>query len=280
MSLNVESSAKLLRPPRETFPCPYCDASINAHAISCRACGRDLTAVLPLLRRLDEVEGRLAALEARQEAQESERVLALPAPAETPSDLPAESTPPIEPVPAPAGGRRNLLALLIGYGAVMLAYCMVVLWLDLPLAVLRLSSIAIPFGVGLLYLGSRPRLTWLDSCVAVLFAFICVGSMNALLGWIDSMPMLPQGTAAWRETLYYALSIGASLFCGMLLRLLLVSLSARGLTSLPRLRQSVLAANGKVPMDALKAIELSILLVGTILSAITGLFAGLLGVLR
>ena len=43
--------------------CPYCDAELNPGAISCRCCGRDLTPVLPLLRRLDAAERRIAGLE-------------------------------------------------------------------------------------------------------------------------------------------------------------------------------------------------------------------------
>lgn len=123
-------------------------------------------------------------------------------------------------------------------------------------------------------------MTWFDTAVAILFAIVAVGSMNTLLGWTDSMPVLPQGTAAWRETFFYALSIGASLLCGMLVSVTHAALSTRGLTSVPRLRESVMAVNGKVPMDTLKAIALTVLLVSTIISAITGLVAGLLGVTR
>ena len=92
--------------------------------------------------------------------------------------------------------------------------------------------------------------------------------------------MAPQDVAAWRETFFYTLSISASMFSGMLLRVTQTALKARGLTSIPRLRDGLLGANGKLPMDTLKAIELTILLVSTVVSAITGLLAGLLGVLR
>ena len=102
--------------------------------------------------------------------------------------------------------------------------------------------------------------------------------MNALLGWLDNIPMLPQGVAAWRETFFYALSIGASMFAGMLLRVSQVASTARGLASLPELQKGLLAVKGDVPMDTLKAIELTILLASTALSVITGMVAGLLGV--
>ncbi len=116
--------------------------------------------------------------------------------------------------------------------------------------------------------------------MAVVFATTVIAAMNAVVGWVDSVPILPQGTAAWRETLFYGLSISASMFSGMLARVFRNALAARGLVSVPKLRESLLAANGSIPMDTLKAIELTILLAGTAMSAVTGLVAGLIGVGR
>jgi len=275
--LSDELPPKTSLPLREAFACPYCDAEITATALSCRACGRDLTAVLPLLRRLDDVEMRLSAIETREEARQSKPMA--PAAETSDADGSENGLEGVAPAVAPVGCRR-FWALALGFAMLLAAHATVVIWLDLPLALLRLASIAIPFGVGAIYLGSRPRLTWFDTGAAALFAIVAVGAMNALLGWVDAIPMAPQGASAWRETFFYMLSIGASFVCGMLLRITLFALSARGLTSLPRLRDSVMATNGKVPMDTLKAIELTILLVSTIISAITGLLAGLLGVTR
>jgi hypothetical protein len=279
-SLSVELPPKTSLPLREAFVCPYCDAALSVTALSCRSCGRDLTAVLPLLRRLDEVEMRLTAIETREEARQSTPSALAAEPGATAdangSDNGSEDVAPA----VPPVGRRRFGALALGLAMLLAAHATVVIWLDLPLALLRLASIAIPFGVGVIYLSFRPRLTWFDTGVAALFAIVAVGAMNALLGWVDSSPMVPLGASAWRETFFYVLSIGASFVCGMLLRVTQVALSARGLTSLPRLRDTVMATNGKVPMDTLKAIELTILLVSTIISAITGLLAGLLGVTR
>lgn len=278
----MDLPATLSPPVREPFSCPYCDGLINGDAISCRCCGRDLTPVLPLLRRLTALEARLSAIEAKDD----ERQLAQqPTAVEAASAIEAAGTDGAEAEqhksdPGPVAGRRRPLALALGFMALMGAYWTVVIWLDLALAMLRLASIAIPLATGIVYFGKRARLTWFDTSVAILFSVVAVASMNALLGWIDSMPMFPQGTAAWRETFFYALSISASLFCGMLMRVTHAALSTRGLTSVPRLRESVMAVNGKVPMDTLKAIELTILLVSTVISAITGLVAGLLGLTR
>lgn len=258
-----------------TFACPYCDAELNDTALSCRCCGRDLTPVLPLLRRLRIVEARLESLEADAAA----RLLALPPPAaiaETAGEQAAQPAPDLV-VPDPP---RRLDALLIGLLALLAAHWTVVVWLDLPLSALRAASIVVPFLVGWTYLGRRPRMRWLDIAVAALFAACAVLAMNAVLGWIDSMPLTPQGTAAWRESGFYMLSIAASMASGMLLRLAQSALSTRGLMSLPRLREGILSVNGKVPMDALKAIELTILLVSSMVSAIAGLFAGFLGLTR
>ncbi|MCO5091175.1 hypothetical protein [Bosea sp. (in: a-proteobacteria)] len=260
---------------QDQFACPYCDAALNRGVLSCRCCGRDLTPILPLISRLELLEARLEAFEKRAEEERAAR----PAPV-------AEAVPaPVAEKPAPApvthhqhATRRRFWVLPFGMVLLLIAYCAVVLWLDLPLWTLRLASIAIPFLTGLIYFGIRPRLIAFDIGVAIGFAIFSVATMNALLSWHDNIPLLPQGPAAWRETSFYALSIGASMFSGMLLRVTQAALSARGLVSLPELRKGLLAVNGKVPMETLKTIETAILMTTTLISAIAGLVAGLLGV--
>ena len=233
---------------------------------SCRHCGRDLTPVLPLLFRISKLEFTVSALETQLKhlATESREPLLL---ART-DDLPETVV---------ETGRRRYRPLFIGFIALILAYATIVLWLDLSLSVLRFSSIIIPLVTGFLYLGRRPRLTSTDVAIAVLFAIASVLTMSLILGWTDSIPVLPQDTAAWRETMYYMLSIGASMLAGMLLRMMYVGMAVRGFTSLPRLRQGLLTMNKSMPLDTLKAIELTVLLIGTMLSAITGFFAGIMG---
>lgn len=263
---------------QDQFTCPYCDAALNPGVLSCRCCGRDLTPVLPLLRRIDALEERLAAFE--QRAEDDRAALA-----STRASDP-QRTAAVEPTEAPreAGltalpvARRRFWVLPFGMVLLLLAYCAVILWLDLPLWTLRLSSIAIPFLTGLIYFGLRPRLIAFDIGVAIAFAIFSVATMNALLSWHDNIPLLPQGPAAWRETSFYALSIGASMFSGMLLRVTQAALTARGLVSLPELRKGLQAVHGKVPMETLKTIETTILMAGTAISAVAGLIAAILGV--
>lgn len=261
---------------QEHFVCPYCDAALSRGVLSCRCCGRDLTPVLPLLRRLDALEERLAAAEARAE-EDRAAYAARPAQAAETS-APANAPQASAEAAAPPLTRRRFWVLPFGLMLLLLAYCAVVLWFDLPLWALRLASIAIPFLTGLIYFGVRPRLLAFDVGVATVFAIFSVATMNALLGWHDNIPLLPQGWIAWRETLFYTLSIGASMFSGMLLRVTQAALAARGLVSLPELRKGLLAVNGKVPMETLKTIETAILMASTAISAIAGLVAGILGV--
>lgn len=270
--------------------CPYCDAELNPGAISCRCCGRDLTPVLPLLRRLDAAERRLAGLEESRASLEqgldevrrfkAEAVPALAATGQAiagadevaladAADAAAASL-----VPPP---RRRLWALPLGFLVLLGTYGTVVMWLDLPLWVLRTASIVVPFVTGALYLGVRPRLAKIDIAVCVGFAIFSVAAMNAWLGWSDNIPVLPQGVAAWRETMFYALSIGATLFAGLLLRVSQAALSAKGLASLPGLRQGLSSVHGKLPLETLKTIETTILMTSTVLSVAAGLIAGLLG---
>lgn len=263
---------------QDQFICPYCEAALNKGVLSCRSCGRDLTPVLPLLRRLDALEERLAAAEKRaEEDREALAAARVAEPVKAAAFIPAEE--PQDPAPAPLGlARRRFWVLPFGLVLLLLAYCAVILWLDLPLWALRLASIAIPFFTGLIYFGIRPRLIAFDIGVAIVFAIFSVATMNALLGWHDNIPLLPQGSVAWRETSFYALSIAASMFSGMLLRVTQAALTARGLVSLPELRKGLQAVHGKVPMETLKTIETTILMAGTAVSAIAGLIAAILGV--
>lgn len=265
---------------QEHFACPYCEATLNRGVLSCRSCGRDLTPVLPLLSRIDALQDRLATLESALEDDRAARA------AEAKAVRAAEAAVPTAPAEPPRPEakqayrpvRKRFWVLPLGLAAVVGAYWVVVPWLDLSLSVLRFVTMAFPFATGFAYFGVRPRLTWFDVGVSVVFALSAVLAMNALLGWIDNIPILPQGTAAWRETFFYALSIGASMFTGMLLRVSQAALSVRGLMSFPKLRELLRSVNGNMPMDTLKAIELTILMVSTILTAVTGLVAGLLGV--
>jgi hypothetical protein len=263
---------------QDQFTCPYCEAALNRGVLSCRSCGRDLTPVLPLLHRLDALEQRLALAEKRAEEDRAATTAARAAEpqgfgaAET-REAPQEAAPSL--VPA---ARRRFWVLPFGLVLLLLAYCAVILWLDLPLWTLRLASIGIPFFTGLIYFGIRPRLIAFDIVIAFAFAIFSVATMNALLSWHDNIPLLPQGSAAWRETSFYALSIGASMFSGMLLRVTQAALAARGLVSLPELRKGLQAVHGKVPMETLKTIETTILMAGTAISAIAGLIAAILGV--
>lgn len=263
---------------QDQFVCPYCDAALNRGVLSCRCCGRDLTPVLPLLHRLDALEERLAMVENRAEQDRAARATAQAAePQRAAVFQPMEPQRDIAPAVLPVA-RRRFWVLPFGLVLLLIAYCGVVLWLDLPLWVLRLASITIPFLTGLIYFGIRPRLIAFDIGIAIVFAIISVGTMNALLSWHDNIPLLPQGAAAWRETSFYALSIAASMFSGMLLRVTQAALTARGLVSLPELRKGLQAVHGKVPMETLKTIETTILMAGTAISAIAGLIAAILGV--
>ncbi len=262
---------------QDQFTCPYCDAALNKGVLSCRCCGRDLTPVLPLLRRLDALEERLAAAEMRAEEDRAALAARLAEPRNPAAIEPAEAPRNAEPAALPVA-RRRFWVLPFGLVLLLLAYCAVILWLDLPLWALRLASITIPFFTGLIYFGIRPRLIAFDIAIAIAFAIFSVATMNALLSWHDNIPLLPQGSAAWRETSFYALSIGASMFSGMLLRVTQAALAARGLVSLPELRKGLLAIHGKVPMETLKTIETTILLAGTVISAVAGLIAAILGV--
>ena len=137
----------------ETFACPYCNALLETGVISCRCCSRDLTPVLPLISRISKLEGSIASLESQLNLMRAERISTqlLPAPTGQMSEE------------AFRAGPRRFWPLLIGFAALLLAYAMVVLWLDLPLSVLRFSSIAIPLAALRILVAGRALAGWMQS---------------------------------------------------------------------------------------------------------------------
>lgn len=254
-----------------TLSCPYCEASLGPDVLACRHCGRDLVPVLPLLKRLDALESKLSEIQRRSLATSTDG-----ATSENTGLGDGGSVPLV--VSAPRSPRRYWV-LLPGLLALLAAHAAVVLWLDLPLGLLRLASIVVPFAVGSNFMARRARTRPADLLICVLFAAASVTSMSAVLAWVDGVPVAPQDTAAWRESMSYVLSIALSFLGGMLFRNVLVGLTPRGMTSLAQVRRSLAAGGRGAPVDSIKVAELTAQVTLTIISSLASLCSAVFGMI-
>jgi hypothetical protein len=94
----------------------------------------------------------------------------------------------------------------------LIAHWVIIGILDLDTLILRFVSILIPLPFGLLGPKSLRATIWTAATAAV----VAVWGMLAITGAIDHVPVLPQGTRDWIETLEYAASIGLAYGTGRL----------------------------------------------------------------
>ena len=192
--------------------CPYCLSEVDAQALVCRTCTRDIHLFRPLLARIAALELQLAAV--------TEQV----SPAETKVDPgPANEPRPGKAFPSlnqPVIRFRDGLYVFLPLPLLWLAHWFFVIEWDLNLLYLRLISIAVPlpFGFALLMYRHRSILPWLS--VPVPMAVAAVLGMSGLTSWVDHTSVLPQNTFEWREFSEYVASVALSFVTGMLLALL------------------------------------------------------------
>jgi hypothetical protein len=183
---------------------------VEAEAVVCKTCTRDLFLFKPLTEKIHQLEERISAQASLETLQA--RI----------AELEALLLQAHESLQAQEKGLARhlfnigqfilipLLLLLMGHALVTVVY-------DLPLLYLRLISMALPlpFGFWLFKQRKRSLLPWFVAVVAL--ALAAVIGMSAITGWVDKTPVLPQNMLEWREFLEYAASISFSFLTGMLL---------------------------------------------------------------
>jgi class 3 adenylate cyclase len=107
-----------------------------------------------------------------------------------------------------------LVHLVLPILALLLAHYLLVMKLDLDTAYLRAVSLVVPAIVGLsLYWQTRLGLaaaTWLGAAIALVAVF----GMLAIVGLVDSTPIIPSSRFEWQEAIEYGLGIALATVAG------------------------------------------------------------------
>lgn len=190
--------------------CPYCTSEIDAAALACPHCTRDLYLFKPLLEKIAALEERLLKVEAAAVLpvrQEAEALALLPEVLEEPEAV----VTPLRQAGEWAGLWLAPLLMLIG------AHAVITVLYDLDTLYLRVVSLLIPLPFGFLLMALRPRHFGLAMLAAFAMAGLAVLGMSTVTSLVDQTPVLPVDIREWREFIEYAASVGFSYTTGLLL---------------------------------------------------------------
>jgi len=274
-----------------TMSCPYCTERISAQAIVCKHCHRDLLFFTPLKRELEALTRKVERLEAqnaRLAALITERFAKPAAAAEDAaaaeaSDAPAANQPAAQ---RPPGLLAKLLFPLLPVACLVAAHGVMVMLLDLHPIYLRVLSVVLPLGFGVLFVAKyRVRLPQ-QLLAAGFIAVSSVAAMTAVVAQVDEQPFLPRDAREWREVVYYILSIGFSHITGILTGMLVLRRRNRGIDRMATKLAQAIEGDAPLPGRAKRikrhteSIKEVITLVAPIATAVLSVATGVVGLLK
>ena len=181
--------------------CPFCAEAIKDEALVCKHCGRDLKIPKPLIEENLELIGKLGELQ---------RELT-----DLRSRLARRET------PVAFWGRYLAVYVVPPILLLLLAHLLLIVRFDVNPLIMRFVSMLIPLPFGfclawIAHLGWRVALG-----LGLIVGVVAVSGMAGIIGYIDEIPVMPQNTQEWRETIEYATSITLATLTGYLLAILL-----------------------------------------------------------
>ena len=188
--------------------CPYCLSEVAEEAYVCKTCSRDLYLFKPMMAKVADLEGQLAAVpspelyelriaELEQLLDEQNQKLEKKSSLQWISDI--------------------TLYLIIPLLLLLTAHWLIVVVYDTKMLYLRIISIVLPlpFAYALFNKSAYKLFPWF---IGVIFlAISSVIGMSWITSLVDKTPVWPQNLFEWKEVLEYSVSIAFSFLTGMLL---------------------------------------------------------------
>ena len=188
--------------------CPYCLSEVSEEAYVCKTCSRDLYLFKPMMAKVADLEGQLAAVpspelyelriaELEQLLDEQNQRLEKRSSLQWISDI--------------------ALYLIIPLLLLLTTHWLIVVVYDTKMLYLRIISMVLPlpFAYALFNKSAYKLFPWF---IGVIFlAISSVIGMSWITSLVDKTPVLPQNLFEWKEVLEYSASIAFSFLTGMLL---------------------------------------------------------------
>ena len=180
--------------------CPFCAEDFNDEALACKNCGRDLRLVRPIINENQVLVARVEELQLQVD-----RAHAAIARATSPARF---------------WSMHCAVYVIVPVVLLIAAHFLIIVVLDISPLYLRLASIAVPlpFGFALLWL-SHHGIRW-SIFDGILIGLLSVGGMLTVVASIDKVPILPESTRDWHETLEYVASIALANVTGSVIAIL------------------------------------------------------------
>lgn len=190
--------------------CPYCLSEVEAEALVCKTCTKDLYLFKPMMEKVASLEERLAEMPDRSALEG--RIAELEAYI---SEMRQQQERQSESWARRAG--QVLQFLLIPLMVLLIGHALITVVYDLKPVYLRLLSIIVPlpFAYVLFSRRERPIVPWFFGATAL--ASCAVIGMSSITALVDGTPVLPQSGVEWKEFVEYSASISFSFLTGMLL---------------------------------------------------------------
>jgi hypothetical protein len=204
-----------------SFNCPYCWSDVPVQASICGHCTRDLVMFKPLALRLQTLADEVAQLKvsAQQHAESLTQLQSRDIQAVGLSYAKTQhagQTSTTSPVIHPPSLLNWLVVVVLTIAIIGLCHWVLLFIYDAAPIFLRLLTIALPTGFGFIC-ARRSGLNWPAQLLAAIMVSACsVGLMLGITSHIDGVPLLPNNTRDWRETIEYTTAIGLGFFTGYL----------------------------------------------------------------
>ena len=188
--------------------CPYCLSEVSADAYVCKTCSRDIYLFKPMMLKVVDLEGKLAAIPSTEMYEL--RIAEL-------ESLLEEQSHQLQERSFFTWILDISLYLIVPLLLLLLAHWLITVVYDTNMIYLRIISMVLPlpFAYFLFKSHAHKLLPWFMG--VVFLAIASVIGMSWITSLVDKSPVWPQNLFEWKEVLEYSASIAFSFLTGMLL---------------------------------------------------------------